>query len=162
MLKDISKYKNIIAAGLIIFVFFLAARGIVSSYSKDRRLISEQIRELSEGEVTIERWQELSKEAAKVRQDFLKGDNLLLKKKIEEQAQNLNIEIVSLRTNYKEVDFYWAVDIQLQGSCFYADFIKLDEALEAKNIKISKVIINQEPDRAKIRFDVSLEAVILK
>ena len=161
-MKDILKYKNIIAAAVIIFVFFLVIRGIVDHYAIDRKKIIGSMEELAQGRKTIEQWESLSKKYSQVSQGFLKKDNLLFKKYIEERAQALDIEILSLRTDHSEAKFYWDVSVQLLASCLYADFIKFTEALEEKSIKIKRLSIDRQQGRSQIRVAMSLETIVLK
>lgn len=161
-MKDILRYKNIIAAAAIAFVFFLLVRSILDHYSVERKKVARKMEELVQDDEAIGKWKELAEKYSQISQAFLQKDNLLLKKYIEEQARSLDVRIFSLKTDYSEAEFYWDVSVELQVSCFYGDLIKFIKALEKKSIKINRLSINRQKNQAQVRVSMNLKTVIIQ
>lgn len=160
--KNISPYKNIIASLIIVIVFVIIIRSIVSHYSFQENKIAERIQELEKGDSTIKKWEKLKSERNELDSIFLGEDSLFFKKFIEEKANASKINITLLKTFNTEKDLYWETKMELNIACTYRDFIAFTEAIEKKSVIIERVVMSMGGRGKNIDVSLTLKGVILK
>jgi len=158
----LSPYKNIIIGAVIIFTFVRIAQGTISQYSLEKEAIAVKMRELEDGEITMERWEKLGWDRKELGSRFLTRDTLTLKKFVEENANSFGIKITSLKTSNVEKDLYTEATMQLGMVCSYGNFTAFVKAVEEKGVAVERVRIVSGKDGRDEKVDLALKGFIIK
>ena len=159
-LKYILRYKNVFGFIAIIFIFYLVISKIIAYQDSQKNLIEKKIQALEQKKEAIGEFDKLSNDYQALARDFLAKDIIFFKQFVEENAERLGLEILSLRTNVKEVDLYWEVQMQLKISCAYSDFLNFMTALETKRTLVDSIKIIRKGGRSEI--DLNLRGIVLR
>lgn len=159
-MKEFLKYKNLILAVAIVFVFGIIARSIAAHYSLEKEKLEARKNNLQNNKRIIRKWENLEKEYNELKKKFLHGNTLVFKKSVEEKAQETGVNITSLNISRADKEFYREERIRLKLTCPYRnlrDFIKL---IEKESIEVEKLNIT-EAER-QINAELDLEGIIFE
>jgi hypothetical protein len=156
----ILRYRNILLAAAIIFVFVMVIRATHTNYARQIEDIKAQEALLEKGQKTLEEWNKLGSEYSRLSTKFLKKDVLLFKRFVEDSARAQGINIASLRLSQEDQGFYWDAVIKLNTVCSYKSFAKFTDLLEGRRIQTEDISISSVDDNIKV--DLSIKGVIVK
>lgn len=159
-MKHLARYKNIIAALVIVFLSLVILRNIHSYYDLKRKELVEAEARVLKAKETIAEWRSLNGKYNSLRGDFLAKDTILFKKFIEEKARAANIELPSLRLSSVDRELYWEVKVNINTTCDYDDFVRFIDSLAERNIEAASV--NLRSSGTKVLVNADIKGVVLK
>lgn len=158
----ILRYKNIVITLILIFIFYLIVKEIISHFDTIRTGIKEYSQDLEKGEEAINRWKVFQKQQQELKIIFLDEDPLVFKRFIEKNAQEAGMRISSFKTSRSEKELYWVLSTHLQMIGNYENFLTFINAVEHKSIEIEKIIIAKSQEEKNIIVELDLKGFSLK
>lgn len=161
-IKSISRYKNILAAILVVIVFIGVNYNIFSKHSMEMEKLESEVKKINEGKKIIKRWGKTKADYKELSKVFLTEDAMAFKQFVREKANFFNTDIRSLKASYEEKDDYLEVPIHLKIIGFYKDFVGFIKAIEEKTIEVNNVRITRRKGSDVVDVDLSLKGLIIK
>lgn len=159
-MKELAKYKNILVALTIIFIFVLINYNIFSHYWENLESLKVKEKDLEKAKETIGEFERLDKIYNQIREEFLEKDTLLFKKFVEEEARTAEINITSLTMSPTDKDFYWQVAIELEATSGYENFVNFSNLLKKKMLEMERLRIVRVGNETTI--EATLRGIVLK
>ncbi|MBP7088078.1 MAG: hypothetical protein KBB01_02125 [Candidatus Omnitrophica bacterium] len=158
----ILRYKNIVISLILIFIFYLIVKEIISHFDAIKLEIKGHSEELEKGGEAINRWKIFQKQYQELKMIFLDEDALVFKRFIEKNAQEAGVRIISFKTSRSEKELYWVLSTHLQIAGNYDNFLTFINAVEHKSIEIEKITINKGQEEKSILVSLDLKGFSLK
>ena len=160
-MKEILKYKNIVAAVIIVIIFALVINKLSGHYTLEKQKIAEKREVLEKGKKTLEEWQGLNTAYKREASNFFSKDASIFKTFVEQKAQGNKLGITSLSVSKADEDFYWQATTKISFTCTYDRLIGFIGDLEKKNVEIARMKVKTS-EKDKVNVDADLKGIVLK
>ncbi|MDP2922617.1 MAG: hypothetical protein Q8O30_02705 [Candidatus Omnitrophota bacterium] len=164
-MKDILRYKNVIAAVVVIIIFIFVIKSTIEKHYAVMKILEAQKLELENGKKLINNWQETNRQIRELADKFFAKDTSQFKTFVEQQAQSSGITVNSLVPSKQKKDFYLEVTISIKGTPgAYEDIVKFIKSLEDKNITTEMLRVSNDlyGNQRKRNIEITLKSFLMK
>lgn len=160
-MKELLRYKNILASIIIIVAFTFTAKTLWKKYTLELATLKAKMEALEKGKETIEQWNALSVQYDKVAKDFFAKDESLFKKFVEQKTKSSGINVNYLSPSRKSAGFYTEVSFALRASSdSYSNILNFVKALEERKIIIESLRVRNSGNKRSA--DITVKSFILE
>ncbi|MBU2103353.1 MAG: hypothetical protein ABH865_07775 [Candidatus Omnitrophota bacterium] len=161
MMEGLGRYKNVLAALVIIVVFAFGAKKIFEDYQLKGRKLQEYKQIIDKGRESMERWQKASGEYNTIAAKFFQQDPALFKRFVEDAAQSSNVMISSSSITKEEKGQFLYVKLSMKSQASYRNLTRFIKAVEAKTVKFEQLMIQKSGNR-NTEQDIVIQGFVLK
>jgi cell division protein FtsL len=158
--KDILRYKNILAAIIIVVIFWFIGKNIIAGYNQKMQSLSEKKKEKQEYKQMADQYSKLNSQYASLAQKYFQGDEIDFKNYVEVLASEKSLQLEALRPIQKSGRFYKINKLAVDMKGLYSGFVQFIKELEENNIKIKTLTMEQREQGIYVKLDI--EVISLK
>lgn len=155
---DVARFKNEIAAVLIVLIFAFVVKGIKSNFDGQLYQLERRANEVNSNQKQLRLFNELDNRYRTTARRFPFNSRQILTSLIEQAAREYNLKIDNLRPITRDMNFYEEVKIEM-GLSYpeYERLIAFLNTVESNNIAVSRVYVG--PDK---KCKLTLKGTIIK
>lgn len=161
-MESITKYKNFIAAVIVIAVFAWVGKTMFADYTSKKAALQVQREAIDRERNLMDRWGMATTEYGTISKRFFEKDPAVFKRFVEDSAQSCNIAINSLSTAKSEEGVLLNVKLNIRAQSSYKNLLRFVRALEEKNISVERMAIAKKSGGSGIDEEIILRAPVLK
>jgi IS605 OrfB family transposase len=160
--KELLRYKNILLSIIIIVVFIFVIKGLWTRHSLVIADLKAKTSDLEKGKILIEKWNEVSNEYDKLKENFSMKDEVAFKKFLEEKTKSYGINVTYLSPARKQEDFYSEMSFNIRATSeSYATIVNFLNALEEKRVIVETLKVRGTEDKKK-STDITVKSFIIE
>ena len=161
-MESIAKYKNFIAAVVVIAVFAWVTKAMISDYTSKKAVLKNKQEAIAKEKELVDRWLKSADAYSNIAARFFRKDPSLFKRFVEDSAQSNNIAINALSTTKNEETLLIDVKLTIHTQSSYRNFLRFIKAVEEKNISVERLAISKPSAGNLEEEDIILKTLVLK
>ena len=155
---DLARFKNEIAAVLIVVIFIFVIKGIKSNFDSQLAHLSQRSKAAESNQKQLQLFNEMDNKYRVILRRFPFDSRQTLTSLVEQATREYNLKIDNLRPISRDMNFYEEVKIEMGLS--YPEYRRLAEFLntiEGNNIMVSRIYVGQNK-----KCKLTLKGTIIK
>ncbi len=158
--KDVLRYKNILAAIALIFIFGFIVLNIITAHNQRMVALDKEKNKIEGYRQLVKRYRALTSDYSNLAKKYFQGNEIDFKSYVGRVANIQGLQIVSLRPSQKREKYYKINELTISLDGFYHNFVQFIRELEEENMEVR--MLKMTLKNQNLAADISVQAISLK